>query len=297
MKTFVKRNIRQELTDKVVEAMKESGLEWIDYLKGTGPACNAVTNRPYRGFNIMSTAISSWVHGFKSNRWLTFNQARSAGGSVKKGQKGTLVGFYKMVDVEDGETGETKSVPVMKGFTVFNVEQCENLPDEYYGPAATFTKVERVEKAETIMKKSGAVIKHKHDTHAFYNPKTDHIVLPFMKDCKSTEQYYGAALHELVHWTGAENRLGREAMTGTRTVENYAFEELVAELGSLYLAHETGILHDVKNQAAYLKHWVKILENDSTALFKASALANKAVDYIEGLGAKAKGTKKAAKAA
>jgi antirestriction protein ArdC len=220
--------------------------------------------------------------GFQSNTWASYNQLKAAGYNVQKGQKGTAICFYKPVaGTVDAATGEEKSgYAVLKAYSIFNLSQTDAPADAFTPPpAAAF---DANEACENVIYKTGASISHGGDA-AFYMPSTDSIRMPHKSSFNSAAHYYATALHELTHWTAAAHRLDRK-LTGRFGSPDYAFEELVAEIGAAYLCADLGIEGELRH-AGYIGHWLKACREDNTAIFKAAALAQKAADYIKGTAA------------
>jgi len=218
---------------------------------------------------------------------MTFRQALELGSHVRKGETGTLVVFAdRFTHTEDGESGERieRSIPYLKSYTVFNVEQIDSLPPQYLpqppvpGPVET-----RHAQAEDFIAATQAVIRFGGD-RAFYAPAFDVVQLPPLPAFRDTESYFSTALHELTHWTGHPSRCAPELNGNRFGSESYAFEELVAELGSAFLCAELGITSEVRDDhAAYLASWLAVLKQDKRAIFAAASQAQHAADYLRGL--------------
>lgn len=197
---------------------------------------------------------------------------------MRKGERGTTVIFFKMAEVAGAAKSEepnTRVIPLMRSFVVFNAAQLENLPARHQQTASI--PWDPRDEAEAILHASGAVIRHG-GTEACYRPSIDAIQLPPRESFFNAEGYYATALHELTHWTGASSRCNRPL--GMRHgIEPYAFEELVAEMGSAFLAAHCGLpcgLH----HASYIESWLKALRNDKRVVFVAAAKAQSAADYV-----------------
>ncbi|RZI17790.1 ArdC family protein, partial [Pseudomonas orientalis] len=189
----------------------------------------------------------------------------------------TTIIYYKMLEKEN-EAGETEHIPMLKTFTVFNVQQIDNLVVEYAAlPAASF---DPIEKAEALTVRSGAKITEK-GIQAFYRPATDEIYLPERFWFNNAANFYATQLHELIHWTGAKSRLNREK-GGKYGSDKYAFEELIAELGCAFLMADLGITGDVQHES-YISSWLKSLNDDKRFIFKAASAASKAHRYLREL--------------
>jgi antirestriction protein ArdC len=250
---------------------------------GMNTPCNAVTNRPYSGCNVVLLWMAQ-AAGYRTPRFLTFKQALGLGGNVRRGEHGTKVYFVKQLQVadRDGEEGETRIVPMMREYTVFNVDQCENLPDSINTakPMRVRNPDKRDELADEFLRTTGADIREGHG-EATYVPSHDFISMPAFVAFKSADHFYNVAFHELTHWTGHKLRLDRDLKNrfGSRI---YAAEELVAELGAAFLCAELGFDGDVRN-AGYIASWIGLLKADKRAFFTACSKASKAADYLRGL--------------
>lgn len=306
-----KVDLFQVVTDKIVAALEKgtppwrkpwrtvaghhsAGMSWL-------PA-NAVTGRSYSGINVLLLWMGAEDKGFTSHRWLTFKQALDAGGNVRKGEKSTLVTLFKPFDKketdeqgrplfdEQGNDVVTRR-NFMTSFHLFNVEQCENLPEKLLTPenvadvAEESSKqhdIERIQRAEQVLACSGVSVIHLPQNRAFYSPRVDSITMPEVVQFHRPADYYSTLLHELVHSTGHISRLAREGITSsTRRFRDpvYAFEELVAEIGSAFLCAEVGIQGDVQHES-YIASWLEVLKEDKKAIFQASRFAREAFEYL-----------------
>mgnify|MGYP000737112260 CR=1 FL=1 len=227
--------------------------------------------------------------GFSAPLWMTFRQSKELGGHVTKGEKGSLVVYANTlhkteIDKNTGE--ETKQdIPFMKGYIVFNVEQIEGLPENYYAlaDAPQITPQERNKKLEAFFTQTGADIRHG-GTRAYYAIGHDAIRMPPFETFQTPESYYATLGHETTHWTRHKSRLDRDFGRKRWGDEGYAMEELVAELGSAYLSADLGIAPEVReDHAAYIESWLKVLKNDKRAIFTAASHAQKAADFLHSL--------------
>jgi len=212
--------------------------------------------------------------GYKSNQWLTFNQIQKLGAKLKQGSKGTAVFFFKPLEVEEADkaTGElvTKTIPMLKIFTVFNVDST----DMEIG-----NQNEEIPDLNDFIAQSGAVIKIRETrSEAFYSPKEDFIGMPDISTFIDSANYGATALHELSHWCGAEHRLNRN-LTGKFGTEEYAKEELIAELSAAMLCSHFQIEGDLRH-AEYLQSWLKALKAEPKLLWKSASEAQKVFDYL-----------------
>lgn len=293
------KDLYQEVTDRIVEALEGGVVPWVkpwdaNQAAGAGMPVNAATNRPYHGVNVMLLWMQEVTQGYSTSRWMTFKQAQAAGGAVRKGEKSTLAVFFKPIERQktdrDGkpvtdEKGEPvmKTVPILRAFKLFNVDQIDDLEDRYRGvptgeaPESTFTPIEA---AESVLESSGALIRHG-GNRAFYAPGPDYVQLPPKESFREEAGYYATALHELTHWTGHESRLVREGVVEMDHFgsERYAFEELVAELGAAFLCAEIGIQGDLRHEG-YIGSWIRKLKEDKRAIFRAASQARKAAEFL-----------------
>lgn len=272
-----KFDLHQVVTDKIVAAIEEAQtngtpLPWVRPWATTGAPRNGNSGRAYRGVNSWLLAISGAMYG--SQEWFTYKGAQKLGGSVRKGEKGTLVVFWKFIKKEDKATGKETTFPLLRYFNVFNRMQCDGMPEV---PAETVREFTPDQEAERLIKGSGANIVHGGD-RAFYRPSADQITLPQPETFTDDGAYYATAFHELIHWTGAENRMNRPLLNMFGTPA-YAEEELVAELGAAFLCAETGI-HGKTQHPEYIAGWLKKLKNDKKFIFTASSAATKAVTFL-----------------
>jgi antirestriction protein ArdC len=221
------------------------------------------------------------------SRWLTFNQANEIGSRIRKGEHGTPIVFYRLREIDDAKesAGATTSrvIPLLKGYTVFNVSQLETIPEQFVrSPSQPW---QTIAAAEQLMTDSGATIHHG-GNHAFYRPATDSIQLPPAESFSQAEDYYATALHELVHWTGHPSRLNR-VLGSKRDIEAYAYEELVAEIGAAFLCANCN-LQGRLNHASYIDSWLDALRRDKRLIFTAAGAAQKAADFLIGVAAVAR---------
>jgi len=222
---------------------------------------------------------------YRTPRFLTFKQALELDGNVRKGEHGTKVYFVKQLQVHDkGADDETATrlVPMLREYTVFNVEQCENLPDSVNTgkPMRVRNPDARDELADAFLGSTGADIRLGHG-EACYIPSRDFISMPAFAGFKGADHFYSVAFHELTHWTGHKVRLDRDLQNrfGSRI---YAAEELIAELGAAFLCAEFGFDGDLRS-AGYIGNWIELLKADKRAFFTACSQASKAADYLRGL--------------
>jgi antirestriction protein ArdC len=281
-----RRDLYSEVTARILCELEAEAAPWVkpwSATPGRNVPCNAVTNRPYSGCNVVLLWMAANA-GFRTPRFLTFKQALELGGHVRKGEHGQTVFFVKRLQVADksGEEGDTKIVPMMKAYTVFNVDQCQGLPDRVMtlGEATRRNPDERDATIDEFLAASGAEIREGHG-EAYYRPGEDYISMPAFVAFKSAATFYGTAFHELGHWTGHKSRLDRD-LRGRFGERAYAAEELVAELCAAFLCAEFSIDGALRH-AGYIASWIGLLKADARAFFTAASKAQAAADYLRGI--------------
>ena len=277
------RNLNAEITNRILEQLKAGTVPWrkpwSEQASGAMPR-NAMSGRAYSGVNVILLWATAQERSYSSPRWLTFKQALEAGGNVRKGEKGTTVIFVSTFERQNKETGKLENIPFLKSFSVFNVCQCENLPDNLSPPVHIINQDRREELADEFMTATGADIRHG-EGRAYFRPSGDFINLPHFETFTAAGTYYATAFHELTHWTGAEARLDRKIHNRFGDA-GYSAEELVAELGSAFLCAEFGFDNEGQD-AAYIAHWITFLTDHEGAIVAAASAASKATEYLRGL--------------
>ena len=282
----MRRDLYAEVSARIIAELERGAAPWVkpwSATPGANTPCNAVTNRPYSGCNVILLWLSRDC-GWPTPRFLTFKQAIETGGNVRKGEHGTKVIFVKQLQVKngDGEEGNTRLIPLLKEYTVFNVCQCENLPDTIKAgkPMRVRNPDTRDALVDEFLHSTRADIREGHG-EAYFVPSQDFISMPAFEAFKGADHFYCAALHELTHWSGHKSRLDRDLRNrfGSR---DYAAEELVAELGAAFLCAEFGFNNDLRH-AGYIATWIDLLKSDKRAFFTACSKAQVAADYLRGL--------------
>ncbi len=284
-------SIYQTDTDRIIVNLKAGVIPWEKpwktprYLGGPFPR-NFYTGKPYRGINVLLL----WSSDYNSPFWLTFKQAQELKGTVRKGEHGTPIVFYKQLPEyakNDGESsGEDERVPfVLCRYTVFNVEQCDCLTLPEIEQPTTTPDVDEDELCESIVNgwenRPALHLTSPTEYRAYYRPSTDSIHMPARSRFVDTAHYYSTLFHELIHSTGHESRLNRTF--GDRFGDElYSKEELVAEMGAAFLSAIAGIAneHTDRNTTAYIQNWISKLQEDNRLIIHAAANAQKAVDSI-----------------
>ncbi len=294
---MARRDIFQEVTDKIITLLDKVDLDNYQppfaELAAQGWPTNPVTDHRYQGVNIPSLWFDQQDKQFSSNHWATYKQWKERGAQVRKGETGSPIIFYKtLVKTEENEQGEDEesTIPMARFYTVFNADQVEGY-DHHEGPNVNDTDlVQRIEAVDSFCAGTGADIRHGEDRGAYYHRVLDYIHIPatiqFVDTgtASATENYYATLLHELTHWTGAAHRLNRDKAKTCKDTDKYAFEELIAELGAAFLCSHLGITQTPReDHALYIKGWLEALRDDKKYIFKASAQAAKAVDFLKEL--------------
>jgi len=269
------QDLYQSVTDKIIAALESGVAPWVrpwnsSALHG-GMPYNALSGKPYRGINIPLLACSPYA----SNGWLTFKQAKDLGANVRKGDHGSLIVFFKPFQVVNknatSDEKVMKTIPVLKCFHVFNLEQIDNLPERLT------VKREPIPPMPAADLLCQATIVHGGD-RACYSPAHDVIRMPQPGQFRSLTEYQATALHELTHWTGHTSRMAREY--GKKFGDQaYAREELVAEMGAAFLCARCGLDGQLQHPE-YIANWLKVLKEDKRAILTAASHAQKAVDFI-----------------
>jgi antirestriction protein ArdC len=275
------------VTRRVIAELEEGRLPWVQPWDNAACGCampaNAATGRSYSGINVLILWATVIERGFASQRWLTFRQALGAGGNVRKGEKGTTVCYADRFTPERererarDEDREARQVAFLKRFTVFNVDQCEGLPEAMTAAPAVRGERETIPHAEALIAATNADFRIG-GSMAYYAPATDHVQVPPQQAFREQINFYCTALHELGHWTGHRSRLNRDQSGGFGS-EAYAREELVAELASAFTCASLGIVPTVRH-ADYVGAWLEVLRGDERAIFRAASQASKAADLL-----------------
>lgn len=282
-----KRDFYQEVTDKLIARMEAGANPVRSRWDGSGELTlpvNHNTGNHYNGLNILLLWISQEDQGFSSSHWMTYKQAKEKGGQVRKGEKGTTIIFYKTLEKDTGEFdkdgNEVKAtVPMLRTFTVFNLDQIEGIDSP--AKVAMGGGFDSHQMAEQILEASGVDIVEG-GTRAFYRPSTDRVHMPDRVRFGNPEDFYATALHELTHATKAKHRCDRPKYDSEIRGADYAFEELVAEIGAAFLMAGLSLPGMVQDHADYLSSWLEVLRNDKRAIFKAASQSQKAHDWVMG---------------
>ena len=272
----MKKNVYEEVTNKILSELKKGVVPWQKPWFAER-AINYVTRKPYRGINVLLLD--------RAGEYLTFKQCKDAGGHVKKGERGHMIVFFKILEHEteheDG-TKEIKQFPYLTHSTVFHISQCEGIQSKLCSVPAKPNKP--MQTAEHIIKdyisRENIVYEQINGSdRACYNPVTDSVRLPALSQFASSSSFYATAFHELAHSTGHAKRLNRPILNRFGDT-GYSQEELVAEITSAMLLSTLHIEGDFKNSVSYIKSWSEFLKDNTKAIIAASTQAQKAADYI-----------------
>lgn len=279
-------DLYQSITDQIVAALEAGTPPWVCPWQGLdadmAPA-NLSTRRAYRGINVLLLNLQAMLRGYPRNRWLTYQQARSLGAYVRKGETGTPIVFFKMHELgpAGGERvkpdAERRVVPLMRSFTVFNAAQIEGLPMALVSSSEPCAQWDAGGTAYEIMCESGARIQHG-GSRAFYAPGEDFIQLPPHTSFANATDYFATALHELTHWTGHPDRCNRP-LGRRHGIDAHAFEELVAEMGAAFLTNHCRLPGKLQH-ASYIASWLQAMRGDKRLVFAAASQAQRAADYL-----------------
>jgi antirestriction protein ArdC len=274
-------NVYNYVTDKIIEELQKGNIPWQKNWKGQ-KAINYVTRKEYHGINTLLLPFPG--------EYLTFKQCTELNGKVKKGEKSHMIVFYKWIKEKD-QDGNINEYPLLNYYNVFHISQCEGIDSkcEEFKPE---NENNIIQEAENII--NNYVLREgiKYNImigsdRAYYQPSTDEVVLPDMKQFDTAESFYATAFHELTHSTGNEKRLKRIDNMKSHKFgsKDYSKEELIAEIGSAYLNNQIGIDNTAvfKNSVAYIQSWLKALKDDVKLITIAAGAAQKAVNYINNI--------------
>ncbi len=287
---MARRDHYQEITDRIIAALEVGVAPWAcPWDRRGGRPLNGHSGHVYQGINVILLALL----GYADPRWYTYRQAKQLRAHVRKGEKGTRVVYWKFIDRpgdqqdDDGDDGDCQSrkIPILRVYTVFNHEQVE-WPEggentRHAPPPITELDVQTgFERAASFVQASGADVRHG-GVRAYYDLADDHIQMPEVGRFESPDAFWATTLHELSHWTGHADRCARD-LTGRFGSEAYAMEEMVAEMAAAFLCADLMIPGQLQH-AEYIGSWLRVLRDDRKAVFTAARQAQTAAGYIQGL--------------
>lgn len=300
----MKADVYERITGAIVAELEKGVRPWLkpwnaEHAAGRITRPLRANGLPYQGINVLSLWTAAVARGYAAPIWMTFKQAQELGAHVRKGEQGSPVVYASTFTrtAADQGTGEEieEQVPFLKGYTVFNVEQIEGLPERYYAMAEPrLDPVQRIARAETFFAATGAVIRHG-GNQAYYSITHDYVQMPPFESFQDAESYYATLAHECTHWTRHESRLERDFGRKRWGDEGYAMEELVAELGAAFLSADLDLTPEPReDHASYIASWLKVLKDDKRAVFTAAGHAQRAADFLNGLQASRQANERAA---
>jgi antirestriction protein ArdC len=282
-----KRDVYARVTDQIVTAIEQGVGNWKMPWHTSGrfafSPINVTSKKPYRGINTVCLWAAAQAKGYERGEWATYQQWQERKAQVRKGEKATLVVFWKFANdsketQDDGDDSPKSGSRLLftRGYSVFNVAQV----DAYTPPVDAETPiVERIAHAEAFFQNIGADVRHG-GNEAFYSPASDHIQMPPYAAFRENVAYYSTLAHEHTHWTATAARCDRQL--GKRFGDNaYAAEELIAELGAAFTCAHLGLSTEPRqDHAQYLASWLRVLKADSRAIFTAASKAQQATDWL-----------------
>jgi antirestriction protein ArdC len=287
--TRTRKDVEAEVTSKVLDALEAGTVPWHKPWRSAGLLpTSATTGKPYRGINTWLLSLAAFEAGFESPYWLTYRQAREFGGHVRNGEHGTLVVFWKRLEVKDPEAEDgKKTIPLLRSYVVFNLDQCDEVTMPPRFTPEEFEPLEPGEAVESVLSgyEDGPTIRHRRSDRAYYTPLDDTVTIPALDQWPDEVAYSSTLFHELVHSTGHPSRLDRFERNGEPQhfgSEKYAREELVAEMGACLVAATVGADYRVEQSASYVASWLRALKDDKSLVIKAAQQAQRAVDRILG---------------
>lgn len=266
----------EKITQTVIEMLEKGVCPWRKPWQGLGDPLNFNSKREYTGINHLLLSTFASVPYF-----LTFNQIKKMDGKLNKGSKGMPVIYWNMYKKEDKKTGEAKTIPFLKYYTVFSIEDTDL---GYELPELKKFEFKPSERGEKIVEnwQDKPEIKIKISNGASYSSAIDRVTMPLQSQFESPEEFYATLFHELGHSTGHQSRLNRP-LSNAYGSKAYALEELTAEMTAAFLCSHCGIDNStIDNSAAYLESWITVLKEDSKILISAASKAQKAANMILG---------------
>ena len=287
-------DIYTKITDCIIADLERGVRPWVQPWHA-GIAGGRITrplrhnSEAYTGINVLLLWAEAVAKGFSSATWMTFKQAIELGGCVRKGETGSTVVYANtFTKTETGDAGEVvdRTIPFLKAYSVFCVDQIDGLPERFYiKQQDVMDPIQRIANADAFFAHVGAIIRHG-GSQAFYMPSTDVIQMPRFETFENAESYTATLAHECVHWTSAPHRLNRDLSRYAKDKRERAREELIAELGAVFLCADLGIAPELEprpDHASYLASWLKVLGQDKRFIFSAAAHAQKAAAFLHGL--------------
>jgi len=277
---MTKLNVYQMVTDRIIEQLEKGVIPWERPWTGVhNGAYNRISKKPYGMINQMILK--------HNGEYASFKQWTELGGKIRKGEKSEIIVFWKMLEVEkENSHGELEKtiIPYLKYINVFHISQVDGV-EPLEQPFKDITPIEDADKVILdYVTRENIDYREQASNEAFYSPSQDRVVVPMKEQYQHINEFYSTAFHELVHSTGAKNRLDRLCTGAIASFgsEIYSKEELVAEIGSASILNTLGIETNktFRNSTAYIQNWLQVLKNDNKFIISASSQAEKAVAYI-----------------
>lgn len=285
------RKLYGEVTQRIIAELEEGRLPWVQPWDASLCPCtmpkNALSERSYSGINVLILWAAANELGFSSQRWLTYRQAFKAGGHVRRGETGTVICYADRFTPKEeaakasSEDREARTIAFLKRFTVFNIDQCEDLPEDLSLAPVQPDPVMAIAEADAVIAASGADLRIG-GSEAYYVPALDYVQVPPQAAFPEPTDWFRTVLHELGHFSGHTSRLNRD-QTGTFGSAAYGKEELIAEMAAAFTCASLGIEPTVRH-SDYIGAWLEILKADEKAIFRAASAASKAADFLLGSG-------------
>ena len=282
-----RQSLYAEVTQRVIAELEEGRLPWVQPWDSSACECgmprNATTDRAYSGINILILWAAVIRGGHGTHRWLTYRQAQAAGGTVRRGEKGVTICYADRFTPKSeheravNERRDARQVAFLKRFTVFNVDQCDDLPETMTIAPVPLDARDIMPRAEELIAATGADFRIG-GANAYYALDRDYVHVPPRQAFNDQINWYRTALHELGHWTGHPKRLARDQSAAFGS-ETYAREELVAEMASAFTCASLSIQPTVRH-ADYIGSWLAVLREDDRAIFRAASAASKAANFL-----------------
>ena len=286
----IAKEVINNFTKSVIESMKKNGSNWNKMFGDNLDPINVISNKRYRGINWAMLSFDCEDKKYAHNIWATYKQWASLNAQVTKGSKGTPIIFYKppvYKKNKDTDKNERVQWSIMRASTVFNVNQVDLSNSEYKVPVKKAGKQYSIDEIDNFINETKVIIKHDDVNSCFYVPSKDYINMApkekfqDTKESNATVHYYSTLFHELTHATGHEKRLNRQKQFDDDHKKSYAYEELIAETGSVLFSKHFRIEKTIRdNHAKYLNGWIKYLNDDYSFLSSAIAKAGKAFDHF-----------------
>ena len=282
------KDFLNDFSKTLASKLQSTNGKWDCIFKRGSMPINASTAKRYRGINWLMLNYETEQKEYSKPIFSSYKQWASLKGQVKKGSKGTPIVFYRpiMQPSKIDPSKEENAGCILNYSKVFNIDQVDLTESKYKPDEFKSGKQYSIDQIDTFVKATKVEIKNSEGHGCYYNQTKDFINMELKtnfkdtKECDATIHYYSTLFHELTHATGHKNRLDRKNKFDDNK-KSYAYEELVAEIGSIFFGFEFNITKTIRdNHAKYLNSWIKALQNDYTFLTGATAQAQKAVDYF-----------------